>query len=146
MKESGQIIPIKAAGGVLFREKDGVNEILLIRRNGVWDLPKGKLEKGESIEVCAVREVEEETGSQSLLIIAHLCDTYHEYSEGSKQYGKTTSWYLMEPQSNYSFLYIKPQKEEGITDLQWVRAKQAEDRVHFDNLKKVIRSYLERGE
>ena len=57
---------IIAAGGVVFRIEHEVVSILLIFRNGVWDLPKGKLEKGESIEMCASREVSEETGTLSL--------------------------------------------------------------------------------
>mgnify|MGYP003133031813 CR=1 FL=1 len=143
MGAPGQITPIKAAGGILFRKRGGVHEILLIRRNGVWDLPKGKLEEGESIEECAVREVEEEVGARSLAIVSHLCDTYHEYQEGPVHYGKTTYWYLMEPQSEGSFLGIEPQEKEGITALEWVEAGQALERVHFDNLKVVVRAFLE---
>ncbi len=142
MDGSGQITPIKAAGGVLFRKSDGVTEILLIRRNGVWDLPKGKLEEDESIEECAVREMEEEVGARSLAIVSHLCDTYHEYQEGSVHYGKTTYWYLMEPQSEESFLDMVPQEKEGIIALEWVRAEEAEEKVHFNNLKVVVRAFL----
>lgn len=143
MKESGQVIPLKAAGGVLFRKRGGVTEILLIRRNGVWDLPKGKLEDGESIEACAVREVEEEVGAHSLAIVSHLCNTYHEYQERSVHYGKTTYWYLMEAQSEESLLQMEPQEKEGITALEWVEAENALERVHFDNLKTVVRAFLE---
>jgi 8-oxo-dGTP pyrophosphatase MutT (NUDIX family) len=143
MDHSEQMTQLKAAGGVLFREKGGLIEILLIHRNGVWDLPKGKLEEGESIEECAVREVEEETGADSLVIVSHLCDTYHEYSERSVNYGKTTYWYLMKPSSKESLLQIEPQQEEGITALKWVEACRAEEIVHFDNLKTVVRAFLE---
>ena len=143
MAASGQVTPIQAAGGILFRMKGGASEILLIRRNGVWDLPKGKLEEGESMEECAVREVEEEVGARSLEIVSHLCDTYHEYHEGSAHYGKTTYWYLMRPQSEDSLLHTEPQQVEGITELKWVEARQALERVHFDNLKKVVRAFLE---
>ena len=142
MDSSGQIFPIKAAGGVLFRKRSGFAEILLIRRNGVWDLPKGKLEVDESIEECAVREVEEEVGAHSLNIVSHLCNTYHEYHEGPVFYGKTTYWYLMEPESGESLMQIEPQEEEGITALEWVEAEEALERVHFDNLKEVVRAFL----
>lgn len=142
MGGSGQTTPIKAAGGVLFRKRDGITEILLIRRNGVWDLPKGKLEEDESIEECALREVEEEVGARSLAIVSHLCDTYHEYQEGSVLFGKTTYWYLLGAQSEESYLEIEPQVEEGITALEWVEAEAAEERVHFDNLKQVVRAFL----
>lgn len=144
MDAAGQMIPLKAAGGVLFRKRGGVYEILLILRNGVWDLPKGKLEEGESIEECAVREVEEEVGARSLAIVKHLCDTYHEYREGSAQYGKTTYWYLMEALSEDSLLQMEPQEKEGITALEWVDAAVALERVHFDNLKQVVRAFLDK--
>ena len=64
---------IEAAGGLVFNQK---NEILMIFRNGKWDLPKGKLEAGESVESCAVREVEEECGVSDLKIIKKLKDTF----------------------------------------------------------------------
>ena len=75
--------PISAAGGVLFNIVEGLDEpkVLLIYRNGFWDIPKGKLEKGESIPQCAVREVAEETGSELPLIISDLGTTYHEYEQ-----------------------------------------------------------------
>jgi 8-oxo-dGTP pyrophosphatase MutT (NUDIX family) len=50
---------IKAGGGIVVNEQ---NEVLLIYRRGKWDLPKGKLDDGETIEECALREVKEETG------------------------------------------------------------------------------------
>ena len=143
MAESGHLIPIKAAGGILSRKRGALSEILLIRRNGVWDLPKGKLEEGESIEECVVREVEEEIGARSLEIVSHLCNTYHEYHEQSIHFGKTTYWYLMRAQSEDSFQQMEPQEEEGITEVEWVEARQALERVHFDNLKKVVKAFLE---
>jgi ADP-ribose pyrophosphatase YjhB (NUDIX family) len=50
---------VMAAGGLVENEH---GEILLIYRKKHWDLPKGKLDAGETLEECAVREVEEETG------------------------------------------------------------------------------------
>ncbi len=55
--------PVTAAGGLVENEK---GEVLLIFRRGKWDLPKGKLDPGETIEQCAVREVEEETGLKNI--------------------------------------------------------------------------------
>ncbi len=54
---------ITAAGGMVVNPK---KEILFIYRNRRWDLPKGKTEKNEGIETCAIREVEEETGVRNL--------------------------------------------------------------------------------
>src|SRR4051812_48020306 len=57
---------IRAAGGLVVN--DG-GEMLFIFRRGKWDLPKGKLEEGEDLEECAVREVEEETGLKNVKLL-----------------------------------------------------------------------------
>ncbi len=127
---------IKAAGGVLFRFNDSLAEILLIKRNGFWDLPKGKVENGESIEEAAIREVEEETGVENISIRSYLCETYHEYIQKGDSYGKTTYWYLID--ANGFKGTTMPQLEEGITDTEWVHLKKAFTIAHYDNLKEVI--------
>lgn len=124
-----------AAGGVVYNANAGT--ILLIKRSGVWDLPKGKLEKGETIPECAVREVEEETGLKGLKIISDLCETYHEYSEGSKQIGKTTYWFLMNGETVTKQKLI-PQREEGITELKWKEMYAGRALLGYENLKDVI--------
>ena len=56
---------VRAAGGVVWRAGgDGAPEVLLVHRPKYddWTIPKGKAERGESDEACALREVEEETG------------------------------------------------------------------------------------
>src|ERR1700704_2258892 len=65
---------VQAAGGLVINEK---NEILMIFRRGSWDLPKGKLDNGEKLEECAIREVKEETGLNNVLPISPLMITYH---------------------------------------------------------------------
>jgi 8-oxo-dGTP pyrophosphatase MutT (NUDIX family) len=67
---------IIAGGGIVTNE---LGELLMIFRRGKWDLPKGKLDEGESIEDCAIREVEEETGVKNLKLGAKLLVTEHEY-------------------------------------------------------------------
>lgn len=131
-----RMLRIKAAGGVLFRFKDSLAEILLIKRNGVWDLPKGKVEPNETIEAAAIREVEEETGVEGISIRSYLCETYHEYNQNDKNYGKTTYWYLID--ANGQGENIMPQAEEGITSVEWVHLKKAFTIAHFKNLKEVI--------
>lgn len=105
---------IQAAGGLVKNEKD---EILLIFRRGKWDLPKGKLDEGETLEDCAVREVEEETGLKNVKLIAPLVITYHTYHEGTKFILKESHWYTMKAKGNQS---LTPQTEEDIHEIKWV--------------------------
>ena len=67
---------VPAAGGIV---ADSDDEVVMIRRNDRWDLPKGHIEAGESPEACAVREVGEETGADGAKIAAFLCNTIHAY-------------------------------------------------------------------
>lgn len=138
---------LKAAGGVIVRKNRESNqkvmEALLIRRNGVWDLPKGKLEEEESIEECAIREVEEETGVKPLALNQFLCTTVHTYREGEESVKKTTYWYLMSAVGEEAYLEMTPQTEEGITALRWEPLESALELVHYENLKEVIQKVLE---
>lgn len=105
---------IEAAGGVV-RNNDG--EILMIYRLGKWDLPKGKLEEGESIEEGAVREVIEECGIANLRVLKELPITYHTYSIGDKKILKRTYWYEMHTKHVGELV---PQIEEHIEKAQWI--------------------------
>lgn len=105
--------PIIAAGGVVANEK---GDVLLIFRRGCWDLPKGKLDEGESIPECAVREVEEETGITNIQLGDLIVETYHTYSEKGKSVFKTTYWYSMQVGGTPS---LTPQAEEQIEQVIW---------------------------
>ncbi len=105
---------IDAAGGIVFNSE---NQILFIHRLGVWDLPKGKAEKGESIEETAIREVEEECSISPLKIIKSLPSTYHTYTLKDKLILKKTYWYQMSYDGND---IPKPQLEEDITKADWI--------------------------
>ena len=98
----------KAAGGKVYNPQ---NEVLFIYRFNKWDLPKGKLEKGESIEECAVREVEEECGVSNLNIQKPLETTYHIFERKNKIILKITYWFLMSTRYNGK---LTPQIEEDI--------------------------------
>ena len=106
---------IKAAGGLVKNHK---GEILMIFRRGKWDLPKGKLDMGETIEACALREVEEETGLKNLELRKLLKITYHTYVQFGKHILKETHWYAMTSQGNENMV---PQTEEDITETRWVK-------------------------
>ncbi|MES1224922.1 MAG: NUDIX hydrolase [Bacteroidota bacterium] len=105
---------IKAAGGLVQNEN---NEILFIFRRGKWDLPKGKLDKGENLEDCALREVEEETGLKNVKLISPLTVTYHTYHEGTRFIIKESHWYTMRVKGEQKLV---PQTEEDILELKWI--------------------------
>lgn len=104
---------IEAAGGIVFNDN---NEVLLIKRLGKWDLPKGKMEGDESREESALREVEEECGIKGLNIEKALPDTYHVYKQKNFFYIKATYWYQMRVAGAPE---LTPQKEEQITEARW---------------------------
>ena len=91
-------------------------EILFIRRNGKWDLPKGKLEKGESPQEGAIRETEEETGVQNLVIRKFIAQTYHVFKRNDKFKLKITYWYEM--YTDYTGDLV-PEAKEGIKKARW---------------------------
>ena len=105
---------IKAAGGLVQNAK---GEYLFIFRNKKWDLPKGKVEKGEGIKEAGQREVEEECGVKISTHDEKLCKTYHVYDLGVKQVLKRTTWYSMTVKGVPKLI---PQREEGITKAEWL--------------------------
>lgn len=125
---------IVAAGGLVRNDQ---NELLMILRKGHWDLPKGKLDEGETIEECAVREVEEETGLQQLQLGDLISVTVHHYTENNEEIEKETHWYKMRVHGNPKLI---PQAEENITDIHWV----SDARLHeytattYKNIREVI--------
>lgn len=108
---------IEAAGGFVQNEDE---KYLFIKRNGKWDLPKGKLEVGEKKKDAAVREVEEECGITIKKIGKKLCKTYHVYELKGKLVLKVSHWYKMEAKANQKLV---PQLEEGITEVKWFTKK-----------------------
>jgi ADP-ribose pyrophosphatase YjhB (NUDIX family) len=108
---------IEAAGGYVL---NNIAQSLVIYRNGLWDLPKGKVEEGEDVEKAAVREVMEETGIEHEPVIERkLLDTYHFYRWGTETEItlKKTHWYLMSYKG--TSYHTQPQLEEGITQCVW---------------------------
>ena len=105
---------VEAAGGVVENES---GEVVMIRRNERWDLPKGHVEPGESFDCCAEREIEEETGVKAR-VLRPLCDTYHAYFFPPTQRWelKRTHWYLLRATESGD---TKPQTEEGIVEVTW---------------------------
>ncbi len=104
---------IQAAGGRVINED---NAVLFIYRRDTWDLAKGKVDKGETLEEAAVREVKEECGLVDLHLQSFLLATYHIYEIKHKWVLKTTFWYNMSATKHQPLI---PQLEEEITDMRW---------------------------
>lgn len=112
---------IQAAGGIVMNNQDAV---LLIFRRGKWDLPKGKLDAGESLEECAVREVQEETGLKDVTLQHFLITTFHTYKENNSHILKESYWYVMQASGEQELI---PQQEEDIQEVKWVKREQLRD-------------------
>lgn len=115
IKNFKEKITINKAGGGLVENEKG--QILFIFRNGKWDLPKGGIEKNETIEETSIREVEEETGCFNLKIEKKLEKTYHVFKRNGEYKLKITYWYAMTTDYQGE---LKGQIEEGIEKVVWV--------------------------
>jgi len=126
---------IRAAGGVIAHE----DKCLMIFRRGKWDLPKGKIDEGESSEIAAVREVKEECNVDAE-ILEKICTTWHHYWAMGKIVLKKTKWYLMSTQSPHT---IKPQEEEDIEELIWMTKQEVDDSLKnsFSSIAYVISNF-----
>ena len=110
-------IKIVSAAGGLVKNKSG--EYLFIFRRGKWDLPKGKIDKGEKIVDAAIREVQEETGVSDILIDGEAFITYHVYMLKGKLALKPTYWYAMVNKGNND---LSPQTSEDIEKAVWLNS------------------------
>lgn len=133
--------PVPAAGGIVIRNE----KLLFIFRNGKWDLPKGKIDAGESAEEAALREVAEECGIEGHQIIKNLPSTFHIYQS---PYPDSSGQWILKETHWFEMSYAKlengtPQIHEKITKIKWF-AKSELDEVMantYENLKPVISIY-----
>ena len=131
-------IYVKAAGGIVTNPK---GESLLIYRNEHWDLPKGMIEPGETPEIGAIREVEEETGLVSPIIEKLLLTSYHVYNLYGGWHIKKTYWYEMSCDSDSA---LTPQIEEGIIECRWCgKEERAEHLNQSYSMMKMINDRLQ---
>jgi 8-oxo-dGTP pyrophosphatase MutT (NUDIX family) len=129
---------VKAAGGVVTKKQ----KVLLIHRLGKWDFPKGKFDKGETPEQCAKREVEEEC-SVKVRPGAHICTTWHTYTQNRRSILKKTYWYQMACTNDAG---MKPQQEEGIDDIKWFSEIEAKTALidSYPSMRYLLKKYLKK--
>jgi 8-oxo-(d)GTP phosphatase len=132
---------IDAGGGLVLKNE----KYLMIHRLGLWDLPKGKLDEGETIEQCAVREVEEECQIKATLL-EKITDTWHSYTtRGGNDMLKKTSWYLMACADDSQ---MKPQTEESIDEIRWMTKEEVTVALteSYKSIEHVFRKYEKQKE
>lgn len=129
---------LKAAGGIV-KNKD--HKILMMYRLKKWDLPKGKLDKGESSKTAALREVEEECGVKAKLG-EKICTTFHTYTYKNIDILKQTKWYEMDLLNDSN---MKPQAEENIEKLAWMDKKQTNSALinSYSSIRYVLKKYYQ---
>jgi 8-oxo-dGTP pyrophosphatase MutT (NUDIX family) len=133
---------IEAAGGIV---QNSDKEFLFIHRLGKWDLPKGKIEEGEDLEECAIREVEEETNTTDLTVKKKVGETYHAYHAYGKHYLKTSHWYYMTCPADQK---SAPQTEENITAVKWVHTKEIRKLMEntYPSIKDILDIFFDKKE
>lgn len=135
-------IKIIAGGGLVFNE---AGALLMIFRRGKWDLPKGKLDEGETIEDCALREVKEETGLAAVIREELISMGYHHYFDLhlNNNVIKETHWFRMHAPGNQP---LTPQTEEDITDIRWVQGTELEACLNdsYPNIVEVVREAIKK--
>ncbi len=131
---------IEAAGGLVFNKN---KDLLFIYRNDIWDLPKGKIEKGESVSNTALREVEEECGVQYLKLGNFIDKTYHIYEYKNQFIFKITHWFKMICDNNQKLV---PQLEEDITKVVFLDENMQKEALKntYTNIKILVESFNKR--
>ena len=137
---AAEFTAVEAAGGVVV---DARGAWLMIHRNGRWDLPKGHLEPGESLEACAEREIAEETGVAAH-VVRPLCETLHAYwfPKTARWELKRTHWFELRTTATSA---LRPQTEEGIEQVVWCTPDEAAEHVReaFPTIRCVARAMRE---
>ncbi len=126
---------ISAAGGLVLNKE---NKILIIHKNNIWDLPKGKVQN-ENILEAALREIKEETNAEVDLIKKNKIITWHIYYELEQIVLKETSWFLMRIKNKSTLI---PQKYESITSLRWADVNEIKNLETYSSVKEVVLRFI----
>ena len=134
----GEKRPLKrefSAGGIVYNTK--TKKFLLIKDSyGRWALPKGLIEKGETAQQAALREVEEETGLKNLKIVKRLGEINYFYTLKGQRIFKIVIFFLMETEQTH----LKPQWE--ICGAKWFKPEQALEKISYTNSKAIIKKAI----
>ena len=137
MKVDPDAAQVKAAGGVVWRRRpgDGIEVALVHRpRYDDWSLPKGKLDRGESFQDAAVREVEEEIGVRCALgdELSPIGYTDH------KGRSKVVRYWLMEAIDDHVF-----EANDEVDEVRWLKGRKALGRLSYPRDRDVLNEALE---
>ena len=130
---------IEAAGGIVQNEN---KDLLFIFRRGKWDLPKGKIENDETPEICAAREIEEETGVKNLILKHKIGETYHIYEENKTMILKTSHWfYFISNEEQHTIA----QTEEDISEVKWIHTRNIKEPMAntYQNIKDILSIFFD---
>ena len=131
------------AGGVVWRKRQSELEILMIQdHKGRWTIPKGHVEKGESLEQTAQREIGEETGITNVKLGEKLDNIYFFYRKQGKLIFMTTCVFLVEAIGDSDEL--KSGDSEGIIDVKWFKDSEALKLIEYKDTEKLFRMGLEK--
>jgi 8-oxo-dGTP pyrophosphatase MutT (NUDIX family) len=128
--------PWSHAGGVVVRTIDGEREYLLVEASdtpGIWVLPKGRIEPGETPEQAAVREVDEEAGVRAAIV-----NRVGENEYAAKGRTVRTVFYLMRYEGDVG------RREQRA--LAWHRYQDAIALLHFENTRRILTAAHALGE
>jgi ADP-ribose pyrophosphatase YjhB (NUDIX family) len=107
-------LPVTIAAGGVVQNEEG--KLLFIYRKKRWDLPKGRIDKGETLEGAAKREVKEETGVKKIKVGKLAGVTYHVFKRNNRYQLKETHWFFMK--TSYKGV-LTPEFKEDITKASW---------------------------
>lgn len=131
----------RAAGGVIRNEKD---ELFFMFRRGVWDLPKGKMDPGETESQTAIREIREEVGMSFLKKLDLVDHTWHCFkTKRGKRILKKTAWFAFDIHKKET---IQLQAEEDIEAYHWIAPELflKSDLPTYRSIRAIVRSYMQK--